>query len=171
MSHPGLYDWAFLFFSALTAVTALLVVVLKNLLHAAVALFFCLTGIAVLYVLLGADFLGMTQLLIYAGGILVLLIFGIFLTAKIYDTKIDLSGKGPPWYVGVGVAALVFGVIWTVILKADFPSKEPTQLPTTKALGELFLTKYLLPFELVSILLLFAMIGAVILVRKEVKED
>lgn len=166
-----LFNLTFLFFSGLTAISALFVVLLRNLLHAAVALFFCLTGVAALYILLGADFLGVTQLLIYAGGILVLLIFGIFLTARIYDTKVELGGKGPPWYVGLAVAAAIFGVVWVVITRAQFPSKVPVHLPTTQGLGELFLTKYLLPFELVSVLLLFAMIGAVILVRKEVKGE
>ncbi|MFH1263045.1 MAG: NADH-quinone oxidoreductase subunit J [Pseudomonadota bacterium] len=169
MSHPGILDIVFAFFAVLTAASGLLVVILRNLLHAAVALFFCLTGIATIYVILGADFLGMAQLLIYAGGILVLLIFGIFLTAKIYDTKVEIAGKGPPWYVGVGVSAVTFVVIASVLLGGQFIEKTPVAVPTTRVLGNLFLTKYLLPFELVSVLLLFAMIGAVILVRKEVK--
>jgi NADH:ubiquinone oxidoreductase subunit 6 (subunit J) len=167
----ALFNVTFLFFAAFTALSALLVVVLRNLIHAAVALFFCLTGVAALYLLLGADFVGMSQLLIYAGGILVLLIFGIFLTARIYDTRVELSGKGPPWYVGLAVSTAIFAVISLVLLKADFPATDPVHTATTAGLGELFLTKYLLPFELVSVLLLFAMVGAVILVRKEVQED
>jgi NADH:ubiquinone oxidoreductase subunit 6 (subunit J) len=166
-----IFQGTFLFFGILTALTALLVASLRNLIHAAVALFFCLTSVAALYLMLGADFVGMSQLLIYAGGILVLLIFGIFLTAKIYDTKVELEGKGPPWYVGLAVSAAIFGVIWAVLRVVDFPALEPAHAATTAGLGNLFLTKYLLPFELVSVLLLFAMIGAVILVRKEIKED
>ncbi|MCB0326852.1 MAG: NADH-quinone oxidoreductase subunit J, partial [Bdellovibrionales bacterium] len=66
---------------------------MKNILHAAVSLFFCLASVAALYILLGADFLGVVQLLIYAGGILVLLIFGIFLTSGIYkeESKKNIS--------------------------------------------------------------------------------
>lgn len=167
----SVFQGTFLFFAGLTALSALLVVCLRNLIHAAVALFFCLTSVAALYLMLGADFVGMSQLLIYAGGILVLLIFGIFLTARIYDTKVELAGKGPPWYVGLAVSAAIFGVLWSVLAASDFPAREPVHAPTTAGLGELLLTKYLLPFELISVLLLFAMIGAVILVRKEIKED
>lgn len=167
----SIFNVIFLFFAGLTAISALLVVSLRNLIHAAVALFFCLSGMAAIYLMLGADFLAMSQLLIYAGGVLVLLIFGIFLTARIYDDRVELPKAGPPWYVGVGVSLGLFGVIFTVLRTVDFSTKVPVHKATTHGLGELFLTKYLLPFELVSVLLLFAMIGAVILVRKEVRED
>lgn len=165
------YNLAFMAFAGLTAASALMVVFLRNLLHAAVALFFCLCGVAALYILLGADYLGVAQLLIYAGGILVLLIFGIFLTSRIYDAKSEFEERKNFWLQGLGIAVLVFGVSSMVISKTPWPSKEPVHSATTAGIGELFLTKYLLPFELISVLLLLAMIGAVILVRKELKEE
>lgn len=161
---------AFLGFGGMVVISALLVVFLKNLLHAAVALFFCLSGVAALYVMLGADFVGLAQLMIYAGGILVLIIFGVFLTAKIYTVKYDFSGAPLHWVPGIGIGAALFGVMMMVISKTEWPLKTPTSGPTVRGLAELFLTKYLLPFELISLLLLFAMIGAVSLVRKELKE-
>ncbi len=164
------YNLAFTIFATMTAVAAIFVVCLKNLLHAAVALFFCLSGVAALYILLGADFLGVAQLLIYAGGILVLLIFGIFLTARIYDSNIEERKNKYSWVMGVLTSVTIFGVISMVLSRTQWPLKATTYSPSTKGLGELFLTKYLLPFELISVLLLFAMIGSVILVRKELKE-
>jgi len=126
--------------------------------------------VAGLYILIGADFLGITQLVVYAGGILVLIIFGVFMTARIYETKVELPGRRLPTVLGLGVAVGLFGVIWSVIAKTDWPQKAIEYKPTAAGLGDLFLTKYLLPFELISILLLFAMIGSVLLVRKEIEE-
>jgi NADH:ubiquinone oxidoreductase subunit 6 (subunit J) len=171
MTSNLIHDSLFLCLSTLVVVSAFLVVVLRNILHAAVALFFCLCGVAALYIFLGADFLGMSQILIYAGGILVLLIFGIFLTAKIYENKMDLNDMGPSKKIGALISVAIFALIWLVLSKAKFTEIEQPLVPTTKGLGDLLLTKYLLPFELVSILLLFAMVGAVLLVRKELKED
>jgi NADH:ubiquinone oxidoreductase subunit 6 (subunit J) len=166
-----LLDVSFLGFAGLVVVTSVLVVALKNLLHAAVALFFCLTGVAALYVLLGADFLAVAQLLIYAGGILVLIIFGVFLTARIYGgTKLEVTGSKMPWKFGLAVAFGVFMATWTILSKATWRAVEPKYAVTTKELGNLFLTKYVLAFELISILLLFVMVGAAVLVRKEMEK-
>ena len=163
-----IYDGVFAAFAGLTVVSALLVVLLRNLLHAAVSLFFCLTGVAALYVLLSADFLAVTQLLVYAGGILVLIIFGVFLTARIYEMKFELQGERAHLAVGGLIALSVFGLIAKVVSSTPWNLKETiTHQPSARALGTFFLTKYLLPFELISILLLFVMVGAVLLVRKE----
>jgi len=164
------YNLAFFLFAGITALSALMVVILRNLLHAAVALFICLTGVAALYILLGADYLGAAQLLIYAGGILVLLIFGIFLTANIYEAQPEFKERKTFWIKGILTSVVIFGVTSMVISKSQWPQKEPGFANTTSGLGDLFLTKYLLPFELISVLLLFTMVGALILVRKELDE-
>ncbi|MFH1018402.1 MAG: NADH-quinone oxidoreductase subunit J [Pseudomonadota bacterium] len=167
-----LANLVFGFFGLLTAGSAVLVVALRNLLHAAVALFFCLSGVAGLYILLGADFLGVVQLLIYAGGILVLIIFGVFLTARIYEgTRLEVSSRRLPVLAGLGIGAAVFALIALVIRKSHWAVGTPTYDPTTKELGNLFLTRYLLAFELISVLLLFALVGAAILVRKELESS
>ena len=166
-----LRDFTFLGFAGFVSVAALLVVFLRNILHAAVALFFCLAGISVLYVLLGADFLGVTQLLVYAGGILVLIIFGVLLTSRIYQVQYDLTGPRLPWLAGLLVALSVFALVLFVLAQTTWPEQQLPQAPTTRGIAELLLTKYLLPFEVVSVLLLFAMLGAVALVRKEIRDE
>ncbi|MEZ4704050.1 MAG: NADH-quinone oxidoreductase subunit J [Bdellovibrionota bacterium] len=165
-----LHHFMFALFACSTLASALLVVLLKNILHAAVALFLCLGSIAALYILLGADFVGVSQLLIYAGGILVLLIFGIFLTSGIYQKK----ESDMPWILKGLIGMLTvgfFGFLAWIIVHVPFASIDAPYVPTTRALGELLLSKYLLPFELISLLLLFALIGAAMVVRKEVKSQ
>jgi NADH-quinone oxidoreductase subunit J len=166
-----LHDLVFVLFAAVTMGTAVLVVAFRNLLHAAVALFFCLTGVAALYILLGADFLGVAQLMIYAGGILVLIIFGVFLTSRIYGpTKLEVKERKAPAAIAIGMSVALFGLIWMVLAKTQWaPVRTPVYEPTTKQLGNLFLTRHLLAFELISILLLFVMVGSAILVRKEME--
>ncbi len=166
----SMVDLLFVLCAGLTVVSATLVLVFRNLLHAAVSLFFCLAGVAGLYILLGADFLGVSQLLIYAGGILVLLIFGIFLTANMYDPRRVPSPSRGHWLLGLGCAGAFFVLVWMLVWQTDWPTIEPgVREPTIRSIGELLLTKYLLPFELISVLLLFAMVGAAILVRKEMR--
>lgn len=166
------YDLVFLGFATLTLVASLGVLLMNNLLHAAVSLFFSLAGVAALYVLIGADFLGVTQLLVYAGGILVLLIFGIFLTSRIQEAPIEFKERKMPWVAGVVIALGMFMAITGVISSQAWTTKAvPEYPPTTAIIGELFLSKYLLPFELISLLLLITMIGAVLLVKKETEEN
>ncbi len=166
----ALTNVAFLAFAFMTALSAFLVVRFENLLHAGVALFFSLSGVAAIYVLLGADFVGVTQLIVYAGGILVLLIFGIFLTSRIYGAKVEMKKKNLPQLAGLGVAGALFGVIVWVVKSTEWPTKETVYSNTAASLGNLFLTKYVLAFELISLLLLLVMIGSVLLVHKEMGE-
>ena len=164
------HSLVFLLFAALTIGSGACVVFMNNLLHAAVALFFSLAGVAGLYLTMGADFLGVTQLLVYAGGILVLLIFGIFLTSNIQKAPIEFKDRKAPWAVGLMVAVAMFVSVAGIISSFAWPEKTPEYVPTVAGIGNLFLSKYLLPFELISLLLLFAMIGSVMLVKKEVEE-
>lgn len=161
------HSLVFLLFAGLTLGSATCVVFMNNLLHAAVALFFSLTGVAGLYLTMGADFLGVVQLLVYAGGILVLLIFGIFLTSNIQDPQSQFKPRKIPWAVGLFISAAMFMSITGIISSYAWPVKTPEYKPTVDAIGDLLLSKYLLPFELISLLLLFAMIGSVILIKKE----
>lgn len=165
------HDLIFFVFAALTVASAVCVLMMNNLLHAAVSLFFSLTGVAALYLIMGADFLGVTQLLVYAGGILVLLIFGIFLTARLHESSVEFKERPVIWSVGIGIAFATFAAISSVISSQAWVTKTPEYVSTTSKLGELFLSKYLLPFELISLLLLMAMIGSVLLVKKEIEEN
>src|SRR5262245_52653277 len=94
---------AFTLFAGLTLVSAGVVVFSRNLVHAAFALLFTLGGMAALYVLLGADFLAMTQVLVYIGGILILLLFGVMFTQRIYDMKAETRFINLPMAVLTGV--------------------------------------------------------------------
>jgi NADH-quinone oxidoreductase subunit J len=175
----------FYLFAAITVGSAAVVVLARSLIYSAFSLLFTFFGVAGLYVLLGADFLAATQLLIYVGGILVLLLFGVMLTHKIYDLDLRTESaqfapaaivaaglliilawpgmrapgfwpKGWWWFEGKG---LVFATAWAVD-----PGRAPA--PTTAAIGQEFLGRFLLPFEAASVLLLVALMGAAMIVRR-----
>ena len=155
----------FYFFAAMVLGIGCIVAFSKNLLRSAFSLFFVLFGIAGFYVLLGGDFLAIVQIMVYAGGINVLLIFGTMLTPDISDTsRSNLSFQGLLTAVaGIALFILLVGIInsteWMVMT--------PTNMdPTTKDIGRLLLKEYVLPFEAISFLLLSAMIGALVLVNK-----
>ncbi|MFN0151961.1 MAG: NADH-quinone oxidoreductase subunit J [bacterium] len=161
----------FYLFAAITIIPAFMVVFSRNLVHSAFALLFTLLGMAALYVLLGADFLGMTQVLVYVGGILILLVFGVMFTQRIYDLKARTNDFfNLP--LGVIIGAITFFLLYFGIGLA-VPWKlvaNPEIKPTASALGELLLTRYLLPFEVISILLLVVLVGAVLVAKKEQPE-
>ena len=115
------------------------------------------------------DFVAAVQILIYVGGILVLILFAVMLTHRIADVNITNRSVGR--FPGLVVSGLVLALLVTTIIESSWKQAEKvTHEPTTAQIGELFLRKYLLPFELASLVLLVALIGAVILARKEVKE-
>ncbi len=161
MNAEALVFWVF---AGVTVASAALVVLSRTLIYSAFALLFTFFGVAGLYVLLGADFLAATQLLVYVGGILVLLVFGVMLTHKIYD--LDLRSQTSQLAPGLIVAIGLFIVLTAVALKAEWAVVERAPAPTTKAIGRLFLGEYLLPFEAASVLLLVALIGAAMIVRR-----
>src|SRR5437867_3572665 len=153
------------FFAALTVLSAAVVVFSRSLIYSAFALLFTFFGVAALYVFLGADFLAATQLVIYVGGILILLLFGVMLTHKLYD--LDLKTETFQFFPGLFVASTVFLTLFGVIVKTSWYSRGERALsPTTKEIGNLFMKEYILPFEVASIFLLIALIGAAMLVRR-----
>jgi NADH-quinone oxidoreductase subunit J len=151
--------------AALTVGSAAVVVFARSLIYSAFALLFAFLGVAGLYMLLGADFLAATQLLVYVGGILVLLLFGVMLTHKIYD--LDLRSEVTQFGPGVIVAAGVFAILTLTALRTQWatgPGRPPAV--TTAEIGGLFMGRYLLPFEAASVLLLVALMGAAMIVRR-----
>ncbi len=148
-----------------TILSAALVVLNNQLLYSAIALLFSLFGVAGLYIFLWADFIAGVQLLVYIGGINVLIIFGIMLTNKI--SSVRLSQTNMQQGVGGVVSIWLFIFISFVIAKTTWyktSAIEPTE--TVSTIGTLLLTKYLLSFEAVSLLLLGALIGAALLSRE-----
>jgi NADH-quinone oxidoreductase subunit J len=154
----------FYVFAALVIGSAFLVVYGRNLVYSAFALLATFFGVAVFYVLLGADFLAGAQVLIYVGGILILLLFGVMLTQRIYD--LNLKTETHQVLPGAAVALAVFAALIAVIFRTPWRNLGiVVEGATTETIGRLFMTRYILPFEAASLLLLVALIGAAMLVR------
>jgi NADH-quinone oxidoreductase subunit J len=157
-----MFDFLFYLFAAVCVGSALFVAFTPNVVHAALALVPTFGSLAGLYLLLGADFLAVTQVAIYIGAILVLMLFGIMYTHNIAR----LSGEEVTMQVGSGlvVALLTLFTLVATVAATHWPVKEVgAPEPTISQLGVLLLTDYLLPFEIASILLLVALVGAVII--------
>jgi NADH:ubiquinone oxidoreductase subunit 6 (subunit J) len=168
MSEPGpLLTWAaFLILAAITLGSALLVVTLRNLFHSVLALVLSLLGVAGLYVLLSAGFLAVIQVLIYVGAIATLFIFVIMLTLRIDDRAIRQTNEQVLAGIVVCVAALA--LMLAALLTAPWRQlATPSPAPGVETLGSDLLTTYLLPFEVISLLLIAALVGAVTLARRE----
>jgi NADH-quinone oxidoreductase subunit J len=158
----------FYLIAALIVASALGVALSRSIVYSAFALMGALLGMAALFVLLGADFLGVVQLLVYVGGILVLMLFAVMLTHRIADVNVSNRAVGRlPAALLVGAA---FGWMVHVARAATWVVGEPgPPEPTTYGVGHAFLSRYVLPFEVASVVLLAALIGAIVLSRKEVK--
>jgi NADH-quinone oxidoreductase subunit J len=155
----------FYFFAAVTVGSAAIVVFSRSLIHSAFALLLTFFGVASMYVFLGADFLAATQLVIYVGGILVLLLFGVMLTHKLYD--LNLKTETFQFLPGLLIMLAVFLTLAGVIMNTSWLSRgERPMNPTTAEIGELFMKDYVLPFEIASVFLLIALIGAAMIVRR-----
>ena len=163
---PELSDILFLSICMIVAASALWVVISPNLIHSAVSLLFTLFGVAALYVFLYADFMAASQVIIYVGGILVLIIFGVMLTNKISDQ--NLSNKSQNQIPAAILCFIMTVVQINVIINTKwFIGESIVRESTVNDIGIMLLSKYLLPFEIVSILLLAALIGASMLSRKK----
>lgn len=152
------------------AISALGVLLSARIVRAAVWLLFTLLGVSMLYFLLGAEFLGAAQLIVYVGGTLVLVVFGIMLTAQ--GPFPSLRTHPMEWVVGGSLGAVLFALLVNAMLPIQgIPAAENT-LPGTGAIGLGFLgftgqdaVAYLLPFEIISVHLLVVLIGAAYLAR------
>ena len=160
-------EFVFWVVTLVTIISALGVVLSNQLIYSAISLLFTLFGIAALYVFLWADFMTGIQLLVYVGGILTLIIFGIMLTNKISSAR--LSQTNMQQGIGSVVSLWLLILLSLVISKTNWYSAssfEPAS--TVDKIGTLLMTKHLLAFEGISLLLLGALIGAAILARKEI---
>ena len=159
-------EFVFWFIAFITIVSAGFVVFNNQLIYSAIALLFTLFGVAGLYVFLWADFIAGIQILVYVGGILVLVIFGIMLTNKIKSVRI--SHKSMQQGVGGVISIWLFLFLILALSKAPWALRDASEpLETVGGIGKLLLTDYLLPFEVISMLLLGALIGAAVLSRGE----
>ncbi|MDP2674177.1 MAG: NADH-quinone oxidoreductase subunit J [Dehalococcoidia bacterium] len=155
---------AFWLLAALTVGAALGVIAVRDLIRALVLLITSFLGVAGLYITLSADFVAVAQVLIYAGAISVLLIFAIMLTPLASRDNAETFLQIP----GLLLAGLVAFTIGFISLQTDWSIAERGGFDeTASAIGEALLSKYVLPFEMASVLLLVAMLGAIVLVRPE----
>ena len=155
---------AFWMLSVITVGAALMVVAVRNLIHAVLFLILSFVGVAGLYLTLSADFVAITQILIYAGAVSVLILFAVLLTPRAARDNAETFLQVP----GLVLAVLVAVTIGSIAVATDWD--EATRGPfseTAAAIGEALLDKYVLPFELASVLLLAAMVGAILLVRED----
>jgi NADH-quinone oxidoreductase subunit J len=148
-------------FSAIRMVTT------RNIVHAALYLVAVLAGLAAQYILLAAEFVATTQFLVYIGAVMVLFLFGIMLTRAPMGSRSGLTST--QWPMGLMVAAL-FGGIITYALIDEFGTDELPDNPVlfkSADVGDSIFSQYLVPFEAISVLLLAALIGAIVLARKD----
>jgi NADH-quinone oxidoreductase subunit J len=156
-------------FAALSIIlvgSALAVVLSKNLFHAVLWLALALTGTAGVFLLLDAEFLAAVQLLLYAGGIITIVVFAIVVTERLIGERLTQTNMR----IGGGalMSLVLLGFIATVVTRHPLPATRPEMTgDLTRVLGELVLTQYVLPFELLAVLMLAGMLGAIYFARPE----
>ncbi|MGH2703966.1 MAG: NADH-quinone oxidoreductase subunit J family protein [Actinomycetota bacterium] len=149
----------------LTAIAALRLVTTKNVVHGALWLLVVLSGAAVIFLLLTAEFVGWVQVLIYVGAVVVLLLFGLMLTrAPIGRTAMDNQQRGLAALVAGGLFAITSIVIWRAF---EGQTLDFGRTFSSQNLGRVLFTRFVLPFEVVSVLLLAALVGAVVLAKRD----
>lgn len=165
----GLETIVFYFFAFIVIASAAMVAFSKNIMYSAFSLLFTFFGVAGLYVLLMADFVAVSQIMIYIGGILILIIFGVMLTSRIngVDIKSGPVGKVSIIVGGVVAAAIAVGLS-TIFATSKWISGPVDEVKTSvNMLGNLLMTEYLLAFEVAAVLLLIALIGAALIARRK----
>ena len=157
----------FYILAAVIIISGLLVVSLKNIFHCALFLILCLFCVAGIYVLLDAEFLAAAQVLIYVGAVAVLIIFAVMLTTDLAKGKIKMHSENP--FVSFLVCGLFAVTSILLISRTDVwnYATKPLVGDNITSIGKYLMTKFMLPFEVVSVLLLAALIGAIVLARKE----
>ncbi|MHC4924199.1 MAG: NADH-quinone oxidoreductase subunit J family protein [Planctomycetota bacterium] len=150
--------------AGLIILSAAYAVVAKKIDHSAFSLMACFTGVAAIYALLGSDFVAVTQIVVYVGGIMILIVFGVLLTDRLPLEFKTVTRENV--VNGLFVAVPTFMALAWAAIGTDWNTITPgAPEPTTKGIGTLLLTDYLFPFELASVVLLVALIGAARLAR------
>ncbi|HEX4168484.1 MAG TPA: NADH-quinone oxidoreductase subunit J [Bryobacteraceae bacterium] len=161
----------FIIFATVAVVCAFNLVLQKHPISSALSLIGVMGSLAVLYLLLGAEFIAMAQMIVYGGAVMVLFIFVIMLLNAGTETS---SGKS--WFAQIAGLPLLlaFVAVMGFLIRAALPPMRDVQFGswvggTAERVGQLLFTRYLLPFEVISILILIAILGAVVLARKEIE--
>jgi len=163
-------DLLFYVIAAVSIVSGAGVAFSRSIIYAALSLLGALLGIGALFIFLSADYVAVSQLLIYIGGVLVLILFAVMLTSKIGDKSHTNPSIGV--LPGIGLTVALIAVLGYVATKTPWISNPnaPNPAQTARTIGDVFLKEYLLPFEVSSLVLLATLIGAVVVARKEIKE-
>ena len=161
----------FYLIAAAMVVSAVRVVTVRNVVHAAMYLVVVLAGVAAQYILLASEFIAATQVLIYIGAVIVLVLFGVMLTRAKLGRDANLNNDY--WWVGALTAFMVLGVMAYALL--DHYADEPISrdgltsqaVSNTEQVSDAVFSTYVVPFEAISVLLLAALVGAIVLARKD----
>jgi NADH-quinone oxidoreductase subunit J len=151
----------------LTVAGAVAAMTLRNLIHCVLSLAVSFVGVAMLFLRLGAEFVGFAQILVYVGAVAILIVFAILLTRSGgIEPKPFLNSQ---WYVGLGIGAALFGCLAVAIINArDLPAVALTdKAAPVKQIGIELMTRYVLPLEVIGLLLTAAMLGAVLIAWQE----
>jgi NADH:ubiquinone oxidoreductase subunit 6 (subunit J) len=155
----------FIVLSLVSLGAAVMVVTSRSLFRSALWLILAFFGIAAIFILLQAEFLAVVQVLIYVGAISTLIIFAIMLSSTVMDPKSQRFNE--QWGVVAGFAVLLFVILLALLTRVQWPiAMEPVPPDAIARLGEAFVGPYVVPFEVASVLLVVAMIGAIIIARE-----
>lgn len=150
---------------AIAALSALYILFTDNILYAAFALIVTLMSVAVLYFIAGAEFVGVTQIMIYVGGIIVLIIFGVMLTNE-QRSKAPTSGSHNKFIAAI-LATGLFSALFYAIIRINFSAISLGSDSSLQKIGIGLMTEYILPFELAAVLLLLVLIGATVIASRD----
>ncbi|MSQ22932.1 MAG: NADH-quinone oxidoreductase subunit J [Dehalococcoidia bacterium] len=134
----------------------------RNIVHAALFLLASLMGVAGIYLLVFAEFLALVQVLIYGGAIVIVVLFALMLT-RLQEFRGSMENR--QWPVAVVAAVVLFGVIAAAIVRTGTPAGLERQGPGVQDIGTALFTQWAIPFEVASVLLLVALIGAIVIAR------
>ncbi len=164
-------------FAATAIISALAILTTRNVLYAAFLLMITFLSIAAIYVFAAAEFIAIAQIMVYVGGILVLMVFGVMLTNRISGAAVTTGNHHRFWGLFIGIS--FFTLICTVIIKANFgqlpwimSGRETYTAPVGTAINNIgikLMTDFILPFEIAAIILLLALLGAAFVARKPQK--
>jgi NADH:ubiquinone oxidoreductase subunit 6 (subunit J) len=149
--------------------SAILVVTVRNIFHSLLFLVMTFLGVAGVYLLLSADFLAAVQVLVYIGAIVTLIMFALMLTHRVMSRSLVQTLS--QWWLALPISVGVLGILIRIFVMHPWAYPIEPQGPTTGIIGQALLTKYLLPFELASIVLLVSMVGAIILAKEDKADD
>jgi len=161
----------FLILALATLLSAAAAMSLRNLVHCALSLVVTFAGLAALYLQLHAQFVGFAQVLVYIGAVAILIVFAILLTRS-GDTP-NQAVLAPGWIAGIAISAVVFAALGWAVLNSNAIPKQTPGAPevTVKNIGDALMSKYVLPLEVMGLLLTAAMIGAVIIAMRDENKE